>query len=383
MNGWRACEKKATATPGPAPSSKQQVVWPPRLSMLRVRIALLFRRLLPSIPLSRVLAASLLTLLLLAGSPAQSQATNQRLILKDGTFQVVRQYQVVGDRVRYLSAERGEWEEMPSSLVDWAATEKWAKDHTPGQKSSPAASSPGSGEAGAIDKEEQAERAEQLSRTPQVMPGLLLPDEQGIWVLDTYQDQPELVELQQDSGDVNPRTGHNVERGALNSSGGTKRPIEMEGAAAKVQLHIDQPALFVSLSADDGAALEADSTALTVNTHGAAATPAQNSFSSPASQYAIVRVTSNFKHNFRVVGLIKTGAGGQVPQGDGTIPTKAEILPGKHWMKLTPREPLTIGEYALVEILSSGEVNLCVWDFRVDPQGPDNKEALLPLDRKP
>ena len=45
--------------------------------------------------------------------------------------------------------------------------------------------------------------------------------------------------------------------------------------------------------------------------------------------------------------------------------------------------PLTIGEYALVEILAPGEVNLSVWDFRVDPQGTDNKNAILPLDRKP
>ena len=34
---------------------------------------------------------------------------NHRLILKDGTFQMVRQYQIVGDRVRYLSQERGDW----------------------------------------------------------------------------------------------------------------------------------------------------------------------------------------------------------------------------------------------------------------------------------
>jgi hypothetical protein len=26
-------------------------------------------------------------------------------------------------------------------------------------------------------------------------------------------------------------------------------------------------------------------------------------------------------------------------------------------------------------------VNLSVWDFRIDPQGPDNKNALMPLQR--
>ena len=62
-----------------------------------------------------------------AGVPGMG--ANHRLILKDGGFQPVRQYQVVGDRVRYLSQDRGEWEEMPADLVDWEATRKWERDH--------------------------------------------------------------------------------------------------------------------------------------------------------------------------------------------------------------------------------------------------------------
>ena len=57
-------------------------------------------------------------------------ATNHRLILKDGTYQLVRKYEVVGDRVRYISIERGgEWEELPEDLMDWEATRKWERDH--------------------------------------------------------------------------------------------------------------------------------------------------------------------------------------------------------------------------------------------------------------
>src|SRR5580658_3960 len=43
---------------------------------------------------------------------------NHRLILKDGSYQVVRDYKIVGDRVHYLSQERGDWEEMPVDMVD-------------------------------------------------------------------------------------------------------------------------------------------------------------------------------------------------------------------------------------------------------------------------
>ena len=67
-----------------------------------------------------------------AACPGLAQTPNQRLVLKDGTYQVVTKYQKVGDRVRYFSAERGQWEELPENLVDWAATEAWAKDTSPG-----------------------------------------------------------------------------------------------------------------------------------------------------------------------------------------------------------------------------------------------------------
>src|SRR5260221_12606251 len=47
-----------------------------------------------------------------------------KLMLADGTYQLVREYQRNGEHVRYFSMERGAWEELPASLVDWNATAK-------------------------------------------------------------------------------------------------------------------------------------------------------------------------------------------------------------------------------------------------------------------
>src|SRR6478609_8514312 len=66
------------------------------------------------------------TLFLLLGLTAFGDTV--RLYLKDGTFQLAREYQVLEDRVRYLSAERGEWEEVPLELTDLPRTKKEAAE---------------------------------------------------------------------------------------------------------------------------------------------------------------------------------------------------------------------------------------------------------------
>src|ERR1019366_1975744 len=50
------------------------------------------------------------------------EAANFKLYLKDGTFQIVREYKVEGDRVNYYSIERSDWEEIPLDLVDMKRT---------------------------------------------------------------------------------------------------------------------------------------------------------------------------------------------------------------------------------------------------------------------
>src|ERR1039457_3629761 len=49
-------------------------------------------------------------------------AANVKLYLTDGTYHLVREYQVLSDRVRFYTVERGEWEEVPLEMVDLKRT---------------------------------------------------------------------------------------------------------------------------------------------------------------------------------------------------------------------------------------------------------------------
>jgi hypothetical protein len=303
---------------------------------------------------------------------------NHRLILKDGSYQIVRKYEIKGDRVRYMSLERGgDWEEMPEALIDWEATRKWERDHA--EQTYPADdASPAMKEAGDIDKEEAAERAEQAARMPEVAPGLELPDQDSVFVLDTYQGTPELVELASNQLGVDAKTHRGLS--TLNPLAGQRASIELPGAHAKVHLHVNDPSIFVSLNVTDDAE-KVLSHAMTVDTKGAAeAVNRKHGAHSPESGFAVVKVDE--RKAVRIVGAIHISPTGNITQSEDTIPVKVEVLPGKHWMKLTPTQPLAIGEYALVEILSPSDISQTVWDFTVNPRLGDNQGSLTPILKK-
>ncbi|MGA3047311.1 MAG: hypothetical protein ABSD67_11845 [Terracidiphilus sp.] len=332
-----------------------------------------------------------LALGLLAGGTAMAQTqtplplkpdlpntgANHRLILKDGTYQLVRKYEIVGDRVRYISVERGgEWEELPLELVDWEATRKWERDHTvPSVDASANDVSPAMKEAEALDKEETAERDEEKARMPEVANGLELPNEDGVFVLDTFEGKPELVELLPTELNANAKTKKGLS--TLNPLAGQKASLELDGAHAKVHLHVNDPAIYLSLDANDHTE-QVISHAMTVSTSGAKeVADRKHGAHSATSGFAIVHVDE--RRALRIVGAIHMRPDGTVTQEEDVIPAKVEVLAGKHWVKIVPQKPLTIGEYALVEILSASDINQSVWDFRVDPQLGDNAGSLGPI----
>jgi hypothetical protein len=303
-------------------------------------------------------------------------ATNHRLILKDGSYQLVRKYEIVGDRVRYISIERsGEWEELPENLIDWDATRRWERDHTVKTANQADDSSPAMKEAENIDKEEAAERDQALARRPEVAKGLELPDEDGVFALDTFHGSPELVELLPSEMGANAKTKHGIN--TLNPMAGSNASLELDGAHAKVHLHVNDPVLYLSLNAKDDVE-PVVSHAMTVDTGGAHEVASRkHGAHSVTSGFAIVKVDE--RRALRIVGAIHMSPSGAVTQDEDVIPAKVEVLPGKHWLKITPGRQLLIGEYAVVEILSASDINQSVWDFRIDPQLGDNPGSLGPI----
>jgi hypothetical protein len=279
-----------------------------------------------------------------------AQPNTKRLILKDGSYQIATKWELKGDRLRFYSAERAEWEEIPESLVDWDATNQYERDRAAG-KDTP--------EAIALDKELEAARAEEEAKSPQIAPGLRLPPEGGVYALDTYLSQPELLPLDQTGGEVNRHTAHNVLRGVINPIGGSKHTIELAGPSAKIQVHAAQPTIYINLDA----AVEQDDT-----NKGTGA-------ELPWDRFRIVRV--EVKGDKRIVGAIKTTISGKSSQEQDAIPATAEQF-GEGWIKLTAKAPLEAGEYAVAELLGKQGMNSYVWDFGVHPNAPANLAVIKP-----
>ncbi len=284
-----------------------------------------------------------------------AQQLAKRLILKDGSYQLANKWEVKGDRVRYLSAERDEWEELPNSLVDWAATDKFEKDRAAGL------SSP---EAVELDKEVEAERRAEEAKTPRVAPGLRLPEDGGMFLFDTFQTQPQLILLQQNTGEVNRNRTANILRSAVIPIAGNKQTIELDGPHATVQAHATLPTIYVNI--------EQDTAASATSTHG----PQQPQQPDPTwGRFRIVRLQS--KKGKRIVGDIRTNAFGKTSQEQNLIITDSLKLTGG-WIKLTPVNVLEPGEYAVVEMVGTNAMNTYVWDFGVNPAAPANAIALKP-----
>lgn len=289
-----------------------------------------------------LLVMALIGLVSLTSSPVLTQQATERLILKDGSYQSVAKYELQGDRVHYLSAERYEWEDIPSSLIDWDATKKYNEALSAGKLRTHVLETP----------EEKDAREKEEANSPTIAPGMNLPGTGGVFLFDEFHGKPELAEIVQNGSEPSKDAKkQSVLRSAINPLA-NKQGFEIKGEHAQIQSHTPRPTIYIDI--DEG---PIDTTALN-------------------DRFRLVRLA--VKKDTRLVGTAKVSMGGKVSQQAAFLPAKVEKIGTGEWIKLVPAQDLAQGEYAVVEMLTPEEMNLYVWDFGVNPGAPANPNTWQP-----
>jgi hypothetical protein len=243
-----------------------------------------------------------------------------RLFMKDGSYQVVSTYEVHGERVRYYSVERSEWEEVPVKQVDFAATQR-------AQEEEKAAAKKNVEEA----KEIQQQRFEKpIEQGLEVAPGIHLPSEDGIYTVEGLR----LVRLVESAGEMVT----DKKRAAMVLAVPVpllkaRSLLVLDGAKAVVRISTRQPAFYVQSAEGLGSKLD------------------------------LLRVRQG--RDSRVVEQVEAGRAGvgKPTEHDTKVPLQlTQISPTL--CKLTPTQPLDPGEYALGELVQDRHLDL--WDFGLD-----------------
>lgn len=238
-------------------------------------------------------------------------AANIRLYLTDGGDLLVNKYEVLEDRVRYYSVERGEWEEIPLALVDLEKTQRIEKQQEDARQ-----------ERAAEDRIERT--AERKARTELHK----IPIDDGVY----YLDGDKVVTVKQAELKTETSKGRTLLKILAPVPMAGKQTVEVEGKQSEFVVHHDRPMFFLRLE--------------TVNRVG------------------ILRLKE--KKNARLVQVIQV-----VPQSKEMFEEQEEVevfrqqfAPGVY--KIWPIEPIPAGEYAVYEY-TPGEANIRVWDFSCQP----------------
>lgn len=231
-----------------------------------------------------------------------------RLYLKEGGWHVVREYKVEGDRVRFYSTERGEWEEMPLDLVDLKKTEREIGERAESEKK----------ESALITAEDRAEReaAEEAAK---------VPVDVGVY----YVDGKELKALKPGESSI----VNNKRRSILKALS----PIPMITGKATLELQGHNSAFVVTND-----------------------TPEFYFRLSEPQRFGIVKLERGKEG--RIVEKLTI-----VPVSNEMIEEQVEVeifrkQVGEQLYKIWPQAPLEPGEYAVVEY-TAGKMNIQVYDF--------------------
>ena len=233
------------------------------------------------------------------------------LHLNDGGDLTVKKYEVVDDRVRYYSVERGAWEEIPLSLVNLERTRREQERR----------------QAARAARAEE-DRIERIARRKARTELHRVPLEEGVYYLRGERVEPiEQAEV---------LVVGNKKRAVLQVLAPVilgKSTLEIDGVQSKFVTHGDRPMLYARLG--------------------------------KIERLMLVRLAGK-KGKTRIVQRVM-----KAPKGVGSYENQEEIEVFRQQLaplvyKVWPVESITPGEYALIEF-TRGEGDLRVWDFTVRP----------------
>jgi hypothetical protein len=262
----------------------------------------------------------------------------KKLYLKDGTYQIIREYQRNGDHVRYYSLERGDWEEIPASMIDWDATTKEAAAE---DKASAALVEK-------IHKQEEAKRMDNVAdidASLQVGQGVFLPSGEGMFAVEGNSVKL-LVQVGSQAKSDKLRTIEQIMSPVPIVPG--KRTVVIPGAHATLRLRSATPEFYLREAPPDPDRVS----------------PIVKSSRPGESGPEVELLRAKVEHNSRKLESISSLFGQQISQARDTISVQRwEVAPMVY--RFTLSQPLAPGEYVLAEILPDG-LNYFVWDFGVD-----------------
>lgn len=258
----------------------------------------------------------------------------KKLMLKDGSFQLVREYTVEGDRVRYYSLDSSQWEEIPSALVNWDRTKKAEADQA-------------QHDSAFYDKvraQEEARRVEPLDidASLEAAPGVFLPPGEGVFVFDNK------AVLQVPPAEPTYKTDkkHQVEKILSPIPIVTSRQfVLLQGPRAKLRIKAGQPEFYMRTKQD----------------------------TDPELQLVPAKIRDANRQVARLDELYKLQQATTQP----LLMQRWEIAKGVY--RFTVGQTLKPGEYALVQVVPGktdlDQVSIYIWDFGVDPASPASLKA--------
>ncbi len=237
-------------------------------------------------------------------------AENFKLHLKDGTNHLVREYQVVEDRVRYYSIERSDFEELPLELVDLKKTEGERKKQGEDEKK----------QAVFDDAEEKFDRAmrKEIASVPQEA-GAYFAHENKMNALQVAEVKVITAKMRSILKVMSPIP---IVAG--------KAVLELAGDNAKVVVPYERPNFYFRIAVEQRFSIVRMKPRKT------------------GRQVAIWNIEPMTKQVFFEMELVEVFR----QQLDGNL------------YKMWPTKPLSAGEYAVVQYVE-GDGQIQVWDFRV------------------